>query len=239
MRCALLHGFAGTPSAWDDVIAAWQLPEPPRTIALPGHGGGDVLPTWDDNIDHIARAVSGCDVAVGYSFGARVALALVAGNHVSRAVLIGVNPGIEHSERQLRRDGDRIWAKLLRERGIDAFARAWSGQPLFASQARAAEDKRAARTQARLALDPEQLAQCLEVMSLAEMPDYRPALTRHAKDIALLAGADDAKYVAIAQDLVDAGVRSFETIADAGHDPTLEQPERLAHAIARAVVRLA
>ena len=25
MRCALLHGFAGTPAAWDDVIDAWQL----------------------------------------------------------------------------------------------------------------------------------------------------------------------------------------------------------------------
>jgi len=57
----------------------------------------------------------------------------------------------------------------------------------------------------------------------------------HRDRIALIAGADDAKYVAIAAGLPSA---SFETIPDSGHDPTLEQPAVLAAAIARAVQRL-
>src|SRR5262245_2609400 len=36
MRCGLLHGFAGDPAVWDDVIASWTLREAPIAIALPG-----------------------------------------------------------------------------------------------------------------------------------------------------------------------------------------------------------
>ena len=100
VRCALIHGFAGTPAAWDDVIESWQLPMPPRPIALPGHGGPPVLPTWEENLAAIALETRGCDVVVGYSLGARVALGLVAGGHASHGVLIGVNPGVSAEERE-------------------------------------------------------------------------------------------------------------------------------------------
>jgi 2-succinyl-6-hydroxy-2,4-cyclohexadiene-1-carboxylate synthase len=235
MRCALVHGFAGTPAVWDDVIAAWALPERPRAVALPGHGGEPVLDTWDDNLSSLARAIQGCDVVVGYSLGARVALGLVASGRCGRGVLIGVNPGIKEEERASRREFDAAWARLLRASGVAAFAEAWEGQPLFATQARAPEARRMARRAQRIALDPEQLARSLEIMGLAAMPDYWGAIPAHRDRIALLAGADDAKYVAISQSLPAA---SFETIAGSGHDPTLEQPVALAEAIVRAVERL-
>lgn len=235
MRCALIHGFAGSPEAWDDVVAAWALPEPPRVIALPGHGGGPVLPTWDENLTAIARECVGCEVVVGYSFGARVALGLVVRGHVPRGVLIGVNPGIADDERANRREFDAAWARLLRTNGVGAFVEAWEGQALFATQTRAPASRRAARREHRLALDAEQLARSLEVMGLAAMPDYWSAIPAHRDRLALLAGADDAKYVAISQGLPAA---SFEMIPESGHDPTLEQPELLAQAIARAVDKL-
>jgi pimeloyl-ACP methyl ester carboxylesterase len=72
-------------------------------------------------------------------------------------------------------------------------------------------------------------------MGLASMPDYWTAVPAHRDRIALLAGADDPKYVAISAGLPAA---SFETIPNSGHDPTLEQPRELAAAIARAVERL-
>ena len=149
-------------------------------------------------------------------------------------MLIGVNPGLaaDDPERAARRLGDARWVTLLRERGTAAFADAWNAQPLFATQtrvsARSAVRRRAAR---RLGHDPEQLARSLEVMGLAEMPDYRGALAAHAPKLSLLAGADDAKYVALGR---AAGVRSPPSPIR-GHDPTLEQPERLAVAIARAI----
>lgn len=235
MRCALLHGFAGDPAAWDDVIAAWQLPEPPVAVALPGHGGGPVRASWEDNLAAVAQAVAGCDVVVGYSLGARVALGLVASGRCARGVLIGVNPGISDEERASRREFDAAWARLLRGSGLGAFADAWEAQPLFATQARVPEARRAARRARRLQLDAEQLARSLEVMGVAAMPDYWSAIPAHRDRIALLAGADDAKYVAISQGLPAA---SFEVIPGSGHDPTLEQPVTLAHAIARATAAL-
>jgi len=118
---------------------------------------------------------------------------------------------------------------LLRTRGIAAFVDAWQAQPLFASQGRADADKLANRRARRLTRDPEQLARSLEVMGLAEMPDYRRAVA--ADRVALVAGADDVKYVEIAR---QTGVR-FVTIPRSGHDPTLEQPEELARVIAELV----
>jgi len=235
MRCALLHGFAGDPSVWDEVIAAWVLREAPIAVALPGHGGGPVLPTWEDNLAVIAGAITGCDVVVGYSLGARVALGLIATGRCAHAVLIGVNPGIGEAEREPRREFDAAWARLLRADGVAAFDAAWTKQPLFATQTRAPEATRDERRARRLALDPEQLARSLEVMGLANMPDYWSAVPAHRDRIALIAGADDPKYVAISAGLP---ATSFETIPDCGHDPTLEQPRELAAAIARAVERL-
>jgi 2-succinyl-6-hydroxy-2,4-cyclohexadiene-1-carboxylate synthase len=230
--CALFHGFGGDPHAWDDVIAAWQLPEPPRAIALPGHGGGPVLDSWGANIDAVAAAIAGCDYVVGYSLGARVALALVVTGRCERGVLIGVNPGIADSLRPERAEVDAAWARLLRTEGVAAFDDAWTKQALFASQQRVPEPRRAARRARRLEHDPEQLARSLEVMGLAAMPDYWSHVAPQRDRIALIAGADDTKYVAIAASLPCA---SFETIEGSGHDPTLEQPEALAAAIARAV----
>ncbi|HUS28901.1 MAG TPA: alpha/beta fold hydrolase [Kofleriaceae bacterium] len=235
MRCALLHGFAGTPAAWDEVIDAWQLAEPPVAFALPGHGGGPVLPTWDENISAIARVVDHFDAVVGYSLGARVALGLVAGGLVAHGVLIGVNPGIQDAERAARREFDAAWARMLRTEGVAAFHDAWTAQPLFATQKRVAPDELAVRRARRLSLDAEQLAQSLEVMGLAGMPDYWPAVSAHRDRIALLAGADDAKYVALSASLPCA---YFEQIPNSGHDPTLENPGELAAAIARAVEKL-
>ena len=64
------------------------------------------------------------------------------------------------------------------------------------------------------------------------MPDYRGAVDAR---FALIAGADDAKYVAIARSLP----APLELVADSGHDPLLEQPTALAAAIDRALAALA
>ena len=225
---ALVHGFAGDPSTWDEVIARWTLAEPPHAIALPGHGGGAVRDDWAANL----AAVPDCEIAVGYSLGARVVLGLVASGRCRFGVLIGCNPGLDEGERAARRATDASWARMLRTDGIAAFADAWTAQPLFATQARVSAERRAARRTRRLALDPLELARSLETMGLAEMPDCRGAIDHR---VALIAGADDAKYVAIARML---GARC-ELIDGSGHDPTLEQPAALAAAIARAITERA
>jgi pimeloyl-ACP methyl ester carboxylesterase len=224
-RIAYVHGFAGSPEVWDDVAATCG---DGVRVTLPGHGG-PVLPTWNDNLAAIGDAVGGVDVVVGYSLGARVALGLVATGRVPRGILISVNPGIDDEARAPRRVIDAAWAALLRERGIAAFVAAWEAQPLFATQARVDPAQLAARRARRSALDAAGLARSLEVMGLAEMPDYRGAIDSR---VALIAGADDAKYLAIATGYPV----HREIIAGSGHDPTLEQPAALAVAIRRLLV---
>lgn len=217
MRVAYLHGFVGAPAIWG-------------THALPGHGGGPVRATWQANLEAVAAAIGEVDAIVGYSLGARVATALVIAGFVPRAVLISVNPGIDDAERAARRASDVAWARMLREQGLAAFLDGWEAQPLFATQARVSAEKRGVRRSIRLSLDPEQLARSLEVMGLAEMPDYRGQIDHR---FALIAGADDPKYVELARGLP----ASLEVIPDAGHDPTFEQPIATAAAIGRALAR--
>ncbi|HEY1552044.1 MAG TPA: alpha/beta fold hydrolase [Kofleriaceae bacterium] len=220
---ALLHGFAGDPSVWTDV----RVPDAARVLALPGHGEIAVQRGWDANLAAVAEQLAGIDVVVGYSLGARVALGLVATDRVAGAILIGVNPGISDDEKPARRASDAAWARVLREDGIAAFVDRWAAQPLFASQAHVAGDRLAARRERRLRHDPEQLAQSLEQMGLAEMPDYRASFPRDR--VGLIAGADDAKYTQLARTLG----APFESIPGSGHDPTLERPATLGLAITR------
>lgn len=217
MRVAYLHGFLGSPAIWG-------------SHALPGHGGGPVQATWQANLEAVAAAIGDVDAVVGYSLGARVATGLVVGKLVPRAVLISVNPGIADDERPARRASDAAWAKLLRDHGMARFLDAWEAQPLFATQLGVDGARMAERRVQRMAHDPEQLARSLEVMGLAEMPDYRGAIDER---FALIAGAEDPKYVAIARALP----APLEVIARAGHDPTLERPEATAAAIERALAR--
>jgi 2-succinyl-6-hydroxy-2,4-cyclohexadiene-1-carboxylate synthase len=217
VRVALIHGFANTPDVWDGFDG-----EP---VTLPGHGADAVQPTWEANLALVTERIGAVDVAVGYSLGARVALGLVATNRVPRAVLISVNPGIDDEQRDARRVGDHAWAAMLRERGTATFLAAWEAQPLFATQTRVDEARRAKRREQRLGLDAEQLARSLEAMGLAEMPDYRAEVDRR---VALITGSEDTKYRAIAARF---DVHR-EVVAGSGHDPTLEQPQALAAAIA-------
>jgi 2-succinyl-6-hydroxy-2,4-cyclohexadiene-1-carboxylate synthase len=212
MRIALLHGFAGEPHAWDEVIAAWPRGDDLVAPALP------IRESWDASL---AALELDAELVVGYSLGARVALGLLAKRRIERAILISVNPGIDDTERPARRAGDAKWAALLRTQGMAGFLPAWEAQPLFATQVRVARERIAARNARRLALDPELVARSLETMGLAEMPDYRGT---SLANVTLVAGADDAKFLAISRALP----APLEIVEGSGHDPTLEQPERLA-----------
>ena len=196
------------------------------------------------SLDRVAAAVdaAGAGAVVGYSLGARVALGLLAAGRAPAAVLIGVSPGLTGAdERRARAVADAAWAARLRAHGTAAFADAWETLPMFATQARAPASRRAARRARRLALDPEGLACSLETLGLAQMPDYRAALAGAARAgrAHLVVGADDARYLAMARELVaECPGLGLDVIPDSGHDPTLEQPGGLARVLARALERV-
>lgn len=250
MPTVFLHGFTGDRASWDEVFAHWQPDQPARALAteaatsvaldLPGHGAGPAVRRgWRANLEAMreqlgaqvagARGGEGELVLVGYSLGARVALGMVAEGLADRAVLVSVNPGIDDAERAGRRASDAAWAALLRERGVAEFAERWAAQPLFASQASALVDEaaRQRRRAQRLRQSAEALAQSLEQMGLAEMPDYRSRLPALATQLTLVVGAGDAKFRALAEQMAASAGLPLHVIAECGHDVPLEQPGAL------------
>ncbi len=261
MPIALFHGFTGDRTSWNelgdlcDLGDLWRPRQPdgaPRpdeaaALDLPGHGRGpSVRRGWRANLesihDQLCTSLPGVNegagelLLIGYSLGARVALGLVAEGLADRAVLISVNPGIDDAERPARRASDATWAALLRDRGVAEFAARWAAQPLFASQSTALDEPaRQRRLAQRLSQSAESLAQSLEHMGLAEMPDYRGDLPRLASQLIFVAGEHDPKFRSLLEPLAASSSIPLHLLPASGHDVPLEQPRALAELLARVI----
>lgn len=244
----LIHGFTGAAESWTEVAAALDDGNGVIAVVLPGHApevpcasdasaledASDAFP-FEGAIAGIAAGLERAGLRqvelIGYSLGARVALALAlrAPGLAARLTLIGVNPGIDDSARAERRAADQRWARLLRERGIEDFATAWQAQPIFASQARLPASVLRRQHALRRGHDPEALAASLETMGLGAMPDYRERLPELTVPTRIIAGALDDKFLTIARDMIrQAPAIDLHLLGDCGHNPVLERPADLA-----------
>lgn len=239
-RVVLLHGFTGSPASWAPVLE--QLDDVQAFVpALTGHGAEAVAV---DFLDEVHRLLAGVDAwrgehlvhLAGYSLGARVALAMAVEqpDAFASVTLIGVNPGPRsETERSERRAADAKWIELL-ERGIEPFVDEWEKLPLWASQERLPAAVRKAQRETRLLHDPKGLQASLRATGLAEMPDLRTRLPELRVPVTLMAGEQDAKFLALAREaaalLPNARVI---TVPDAGHNLLLERPEAVAHVLGR------
>ncbi|MBW2381614.1 MAG: alpha/beta fold hydrolase [Deltaproteobacteria bacterium] len=164
----------------------------------------------------------------GYSMGARVALGLL-------ALLIGVHPGLTNeAARSERRQVDASRAHSLRDEGLEAFVAAWEELPLFASQRDLSPEVRAGQQNIRLGHEPEGLARAVEMLGLAEMPNYRPAIAALEVPITLMTGALDAKFSEIADTIAAENTHvDAEVVDGVGHNVVLEAPAAVAAALKR------
>lgn len=231
----LLHGFGGSPEIWTPVIA--HLAPGARTLALPLPGHDPSSPLQEDaSFDGAVAALHdrlppACEL-LGYSLGARLALelALRAPDRVRRLSLVGVHPGLERPEdRAVRAASDHAWAERLRRDGLGAFFEAWDASPLFEGRARLAPARQAHLAAIRARHDPAQLARALETLSLAQMPHDRARFARLVMPVALVAGALDSKFRALAEALAPAlPTATLHVVPEVGHDVPFEAPDRLA-----------
>jgi 2-succinyl-6-hydroxy-2,4-cyclohexadiene-1-carboxylate synthase len=240
-----LHGFAGSARDWDrfgELVDRTGL----RAIAvdLPGHGDSEAP---EDparfTIEQTARDLgaildlSGLTEAhwVGYSMGGRVALHLAAAvpARVRSLLIESASPGIEgEEERAVRRASDEALAAEIERRGIEWFAEHWSAQPIFATQESLPARTRAAIREARLRNRPAGLAGSLRGLGQGTQPWLGPKLSSITCPALFVTGALDAKYGAIAERTAAAvpGARHL-SVADAGHNVHLEQPEAFERAL--------
>lgn len=223
----LLHGFTGSPASWDAAIAA--APGPCLALPLPGHCGAPCADSFEANAAAIAAAIAargatGCHL-IGYSLGARLALGVLVGHPeiAASATLIGCHFGLREKKiRRERRDRDRQWARVLRDRGITTFVHRWENLAVFATQT---DEQKAAQRPVRLAHTAGDLARSLETCGLAQMPSYWEKLGDLAIDVELVTGALDAKFSELARRAVSHNVRfRHRVVAATGHNIPLENP---------------
>jgi 2-succinyl-6-hydroxy-2,4-cyclohexadiene-1-carboxylate synthase len=235
-----LHGFTGSPRSWDFLPAQ---PGVRRIVpALVGHFGssaGTEVADFEAEVDRLARlgAAARALHVVGYSLGARLALALAVRHpdRVARLTLISGHPGLKSdAERDERRAADERWCELLLARGTLSFVEAWQTQPLWATQAALEPAALARKRDERLSHDPAGLVRSLRVTGLAEMPDYRAKLAQITVPLTLCAGALDSKFRNLAEEMAKSVAHAELAIVDgAGHDLLLERPAFVTEVIRR------
>lgn len=233
----LLHGFTGSAASWEPFLR--HLGDRFTTIAIDivGHGHSDKPAALDhyrmrqvasDLVRAVGRTGNPRAHWLGYSMGGRTALAVAAYHpgSVDRLVLIGASPGLPtEEERAARRNSDEAVAQHIETDGVPAFVRYWERLPIFASQARLPEEVRERIRSGRLANDPVGLVNSLRGMGTGSQEalfDRLPTMTRPAL---LLAGEEDAKYVAIGREMAAAmPAARFVSVPAAGHAAQIENP---------------
>jgi 2-succinyl-6-hydroxy-2,4-cyclohexadiene-1-carboxylate synthase len=230
-RTVLVHGFTQTRRSWRDLPARLVLAghEVVR-LDLPGHGGsGDVVADLPRSGALVVDAGAAATY-LGYSLGARVALhsALARPDAVQRLVLVSGTAGLRDADaRAARRAEDEERATRIETIGVDAFLDEWLALPLFAGLT-----TETAGVAARRENTAAGLASSLRRCGAGTQEPLWDRLPELAMPVLCVAGADDAKFAAIATELAGAIPNADLTIvARAGHAPHLQQPDEFWDAV--------
>lgn len=228
-----LHGFTGNRSAFRHLEPLLGSTVRATCVDLPGHGEAPAPTGFLETVDQLAEMLDAPTVIVGYSQGARLALALAVRHphKVDRLVLESGSPGLRRRhDRAQRRQADELMASLILEHGVDSFVTKWEMNPLFAGLQKLPAVEREALHSRRSAHSAAGLAAALRCLGQGSQPDYWPALIKILRPTLVLSGALDSKYTRIARRMVtDLPLGWRHTFRGSGHAPHLECPAEYAH----------
>ncbi|MCX5736977.1 MAG: 2-succinyl-6-hydroxy-2,4-cyclohexadiene-1-carboxylate synthase [Proteobacteria bacterium] len=247
----VLHGFTGSSASMSGVAGALRDRHRVVRVDLVGHGRSDAPQhvaayRIERCVAQLASVLDALTIprahVLGYSMGGRVALALAAllPARVASVLAIGARAGFEDpAERTARvRDDEALAARIERD-GVPAFVDHWMALPLFATQQRLGAAALAEARAERLANRAHALAASLRAMGAGAQPPLHTALSQRSVPMLLVAGAEDARFAAVARDLAarlpDARVA---LVPNAGHAAHLENPDAFAR-IARSFLAAA
>ncbi|MDP2272276.1 MAG: 2-succinyl-6-hydroxy-2,4-cyclohexadiene-1-carboxylate synthase [Archangium sp.] len=226
-KALFLHGFTGSARSFDHLEPLLGELLSATCVTLPGHGETPGA-SWDDTVAAITQLLSDRTVLIGYSQGARLALAVAAAapNRVERLVLESCAPGLRRRhDRVLRRRADEALAELISTNGVDAFVNHWESLPMFDGlRALPVVEQQALRAR-RSSHTAEGLASALRQLGQGAQPDLWPMLQGLRIPTLLMTGSQDAKYTRLARQMaMDLPMGWRVTFSGSGHAPHLECP---------------
>ncbi|MCL2625447.1 MAG: alpha/beta fold hydrolase [Cystobacterineae bacterium] len=204
-------------------------------VDLPGHAHAP-LPAnlgergFGEVVDALAECIQGPMDVLGYSQGARLALALALRHtkHIRRLVLESGTAGLCPEElRQKRREDDEAKATLLEQEGVASFMDSWKKLPLFATQERLSHEAKKALEQRRKSHSASGLAGALRCMGLGVQPNFWPLLCELHLPTLLISGEEDTKFTDIAQKMLrELPLAWHVVVPGCGHSVHLESPQQ-------------
>jgi 2-succinyl-6-hydroxy-2,4-cyclohexadiene-1-carboxylate synthase len=238
-RVVLVHGFTQSKSSWHAI--AGQLGKLYEVVAvdLPDHGdsAGIHASSLEEAADLLAHT-GGRATYVGYSLGGRVCLTLALRHPdlIESLVLVGATPGIvAESDRAKRIAADHALADRLDPPhapgaglDLDDFLTEWLAGPLFAHLTSDQADVASRRVNT-----PAGLARSLRTLGAGTQVPSHDRLQELSMPVLLVAGANDARFSAIALEMAGAIGKGASTafIEGAGHAAPFERPEEFAGAL--------
>lgn len=236
-RVYFLHGFLGDASDAEPLESA--LRQHRRfsdfqftSIPLP------VAADWQSGVDTIRAQMAPNSDLIGYSMGARLALAVTLENPqiVRSLAFISGNLGLDESERFGRLAHDQRWCDRLLSEPIDSFLNDWYQQSVFQRMQPTVRTEVIARRIQQLSAHEakERQVRLMQSYSVANQPNYWRQLEQCTCPVMAIAGERDSKYVTICQKMQLANERiQLTVIPHAAHSLVAESPAELATTLMR------
>jgi 2-succinyl-6-hydroxy-2,4-cyclohexadiene-1-carboxylate synthase len=227
----LVHGFTQTGWCWGPEVDALAADHEVVLVDAPGHGRSAEVMAGLRTGGRLIADQGGEATYLGYSMGARFCLhvALTNPELVRGLVLLSGTAGIEDpEERAQRRRQDLATAARIERDGLERFLDDWLAQPLFARL----PPERSFRSE-RLENTVEGLRSSLEQAGTGSQDPSWHKLARLSMPVLVLAGAEDAKFAALAERIATAigANASFALVEGAGHAAHLERPQAFLEAV--------
>jgi 2-succinyl-6-hydroxy-2,4-cyclohexadiene-1-carboxylate synthase len=236
----LLHGFTGSSETMADLAARLRARHRVVRVDLVGHGDSDApreraaytIEACAEQLATVAAQLAPTAHWLGYSMGGRAALAVAVQypERVRSLLTVGASAGLRSAaERAQRIRDDEALADAIERDGVEAFTDRWMALPLFASQVRLGPDALGRARAQRLRNRAHGLANSLRGMGAGAQPPLFEALSQLAARACFAAGAQDAKFAALAAELAALAPHGeARIVANAGHAAHLEAPDAFA-----------
>ncbi len=211
-----LHGFLGEGKDWS-ALAVDQMITPsyfsdPQFTSL----------SLENFVTDIKSYPQRSKMFVGYSLGGRIGLQILEAQPdlFEHYVFISTHPGLkDEAERKSRLQNDQQWIEKLEKLSWDDFLTAWNQQTVLAASMTAPKSSEL--------FFKDRLIMALSARSLGQQADYSSLIQRYQDRITWVVGAQDEKFLKIAEDLQQKKILLETKRILAGHRILLDNPTDL------------